>query len=40
VRSNEAPLALLRDADVTVDGPEGAAALLRSLLPDSKGPEC
>lgn len=33
VRSDESPAELLRAADVTVDGPDGAAALLRTLLP-------
>ena len=32
VRSDEAPAELLHAADVTVDAPEGAAALLRTLL--------
>jgi trehalose 6-phosphate phosphatase len=32
VRSDEAPAELLHTADVTVDAPEGAPALLRSLL--------
>ena len=31
VRGNETPSALLADADVVVDGPEGLVALLRSL---------
>jgi hypothetical protein len=32
VRSDEAPVELLQAADVIVDGPEGAAGLLRTLL--------
>ena len=32
VRSDEAPAELLQAADVTVDAPQGAAALLRTLL--------
>jgi len=32
VRSDEAPAELLHAADVTVGAPEGAAALLRTLL--------
>jgi trehalose 6-phosphate phosphatase len=32
VRSDEAPVKLLHAADVTVEAPEGAAALLRTLL--------
>jgi hypothetical protein len=32
VRIDEAPAELLRAADVTVDAPAGAAALLRALL--------
>lgn len=34
VRSSEVPAALLESADVLVDGPEGALALLASLRPD------
>jgi trehalose 6-phosphate phosphatase len=37
VRSDEAPADLLRGADETVDGPDGAAALLRTLLPETGG---
>jgi len=33
VRSSEAPVALLDQADLVVEGPPGALALLRSLLP-------
>jgi hypothetical protein len=32
VRSDEAPAELLQAADVIIDAPEGAAALLRTLL--------
>ena len=35
VRSDEAPPELLEAADVVVDGPRGALALLRTLLPSS-----
>ncbi len=36
VRSDEAPAELLRAADVTLDGPEGAVALLATLLGEDR----
>lgn len=38
VRSNEAPAAVIDRADVVVDGPEGAAGLLRRLLVPAGAP--